>query len=102
MPFAILAAGNVINALSGSVGYLLVMSGHERLVARVFAAVAALNIVLNTVLIPRIGAPGAATATAVSMALWNLTLIVLVRNRLDINSTVFAWLSRSRWGHRDG
>lgn len=102
IPFAILAAGNVVNALSGSVGYLLIMSGNERLVARVFAAVAALNIVLNAVLIPRLGAPGAATATAVSMALWNLTLIVLVRRRLGINSTVFAWLTRGSWGARRG
>jgi O-antigen/teichoic acid export membrane protein len=97
LPFAILALGNVVNALSGSVGYLLIMSGNERTVARVFAAVAAVNIAANLVLIPRMGAAGAATATAVSMALWNLTLIVLVRRRLGIHSTVFAWLYRSRW-----
>jgi O-antigen/teichoic acid export membrane protein len=53
--------------------------------ARNNAAVAAgVNIVLQVLLIPRLGAVGAAIATAVSVALLNLTAAYLVHRSLGI------------------
>ncbi len=86
---AILAAGQLANALFGSVAFLLNMTGHERDTARGLAAAVALNIVLNLLLIPVFGLEGAAVATSVTLVLWNLLLWRAVRRRLGIDSTAF-------------
>lgn len=68
----ILAIGQTINAAVGPTGFLLIMTGYERLqlVNNVIAAV--LNVVLNVVLIQSYGIIGAAAATAASLAILNL------------------------------
>lgn len=81
----ILGAGQLINALSGPVAYLLGLTGSERIVARVQTLAAALNIGLNLLLIPPFGLTGAALATAVSVAFWNITLYLQVRRRMDLD-----------------
>ncbi|MBA7669784.1 hypothetical protein ES703_77918 [subsurface metagenome] len=88
-PLAILAVGQLVNAGMGSVGFLLNMTGHERDVARTLLITAGLNILLNLALIPPFGMAGAASATAVSLALWNFILYQLVKIRIGINSTAF-------------
>ena len=85
----ILCIGQLINAFTGAVTMLLLMTGHERDTAAGVATSAILNIVLNAVLIPRWGLEGAATATAISMAVWNIILVIAVYKRLGLNSTVF-------------
>lgn len=85
---AILSAGQLVNASMGSVGPLLVMTGHERNVAIGVGISAALNIILNVLLIPKWGAAGAATATASSMITWNILLATWVYKTIGIHSTV--------------
>ncbi len=85
-----LAIGQLVNAGAGPVGYLMTMTGHHDASAFVFGCSAVLNIALNAVLIPAFGIAGAAVATAITMACWNLWFIVLVRKRLNINCYVFA------------
>jgi len=89
MPLLVLLIGQVVNSAAGSVGSLLDMTGHERDTARGMAIAAAVNVVLNLVLVPVWGIVGAATATATSMALWNVLLWWRVRRRLGINSLAF-------------
>lgn len=89
-PLAILGVGQLINAGMGSVGFLLNMTGHERDVARTLLITAGLNIILNLVLIPPFGIVGAASASAVSLALWNIMLCFAVKKRLGVKSTAFA------------
>lgn len=89
-PLAILAAGQLINAAMGSMGFLLNMTGHERDVARTLLMTAGLNILLNLALIPTFGMAGAASATAVSLVLWSILLYRIVKRRIGINSTAFA------------
>ena len=88
-PLAILSAGQLVNAAMGSVGFLLNMTGHERDTARIMLFTAALNILLNLALIPAFGSAGAASATTVSLALWNIFLFRAVKKRIGINSTAF-------------
>lgn len=88
-PLLILLVGQVINSLAGSVGYLLNMTGHERDTAMGMGIGVVINLILNLVLVPRWGVEGTATATAVSMALWNGLLWWRVRRRLGINSLAF-------------
>jgi O-antigen/teichoic acid export membrane protein len=80
----ILAAGQYVNVLTGSVGYLLMMTGNERLVRNNMAVAAILNLVLNFVLIRAYGVLGAAIGTAVSIATLNLGAMYLARVKLGI------------------
>jgi O-antigen/teichoic acid export membrane protein len=89
---AILSAGCVINTATGSVGLLLVMTGHERDAAKVLGSSVVLNVVLNAALIPRWGVEGAAIATSISMMLRNVLMVWLVYRRLGIQSTALGKL----------
>jgi O-antigen/teichoic acid export membrane protein len=90
---AILCVGGLMNTACGSVGRLLIMTGHERFVMIATAISTTLNIVLNLVLIPRWNLVGAATATATSMILWNLLLVIGAHRSLGINSTILGKVS---------
>jgi O-antigen/teichoic acid export membrane protein len=82
----ILSVGEMVNASMGSVALLLNMTGNERDVAKGIGIAAALNIVLNAILIPIWGLIGAAVATTISMAIWNIFMAVLVYKKLGICS----------------
>jgi O-antigen/teichoic acid export membrane protein len=89
----ILALGQFVNVATGSVGYLLMMTGHEKLMRNSVAIAAALNLVLNLVLVPIAGTLGAAIATAISLATLNLVATYYSWSRLGI---VILPLVRSR------
>jgi len=91
----ILAIGQLFNAGFGSVVFLLNMTGRERLVVRALAVALILNIGLNFALIPPFGSQGAAAATAMTLALWNLLLWRIVRRELGIDSTAYGAPLRS-------
>lgn len=88
----VLVVSQVIHALCGSVGTLMVMCGHEKEVGWVTTGTALLNVALNFVLIPAFGATGAATATTISLVLWNAILVWRVRRLLGLDSTILAAL----------
>ncbi len=94
-PMIILVFGQIINALTGSVGYLMTMTGHQRQAAIILSIGALLNIILNYILIPRFGLYGAAIATAVTTALWNITMFFFVKKKLNISSSIIGNLWRS-------
>lgn len=80
----ILSLGQFVNVVTGSVTYLLIMCGHEKLTRNNVTLYAILNVILNAVLIPKFGIVGAAVATATSLALMNLTAVALVYRKLAI------------------
>jgi len=80
----ILATGQFVNVATGSVGILLIMTGHERSVRNASVVAGLLNIGLNALLIPSWGALGAATATAISIAILNLICLFFVYRKLSI------------------
>jgi len=81
---AILAVGQFVNVAMGSVGYLLIMSGHERLMRNAVTLTAILNIILNLFFIPRFGIVGAAVATALSVVTLNLIASFMVYKAINI------------------
>ncbi|NES88908.1 MULTISPECIES: flippase [Okeania] len=85
----ILVLGQMVNALCGSVGLLMVMTGHQNQAVVVYGYTALINIVLNGILIPIFGSIGAAIATGLTMAMSNIWLTVLVFRNLGIYSSVF-------------
>ena len=92
----ILVLGQAIGAWCGSVGYLMVMTGHQNKSLPVFIYATVLNIVLNAIAIPLIGAVGAAIATAFCCALWNIWLSFLVVKSVGVSPLVFRGLFQ--WG----
>ena len=90
----ILILGQLVNVGAGSVGYLMEMTGHHKKCAYVFGCSALLNLVLNGILIPTLGIMGAAIATAVTMALWNIWLHQLVVKHIGVQPSIistFLW-----------
>lgn len=82
----VLALGQMVNVSTGSVGYLLMMTGHERLMRNTIVLSAFLNLLGNLVLVPVYGGMGAAVSTAFSLAFMNLLSFVLVNKKLGINT----------------
>ena len=67
-----LTLGQFVNAISGSVGYILQMTGNQVYYQNVILIGSIINILMNFVLIPIYGITGAAIASAVSMVYWNV------------------------------
>ncbi len=80
----ILAIGQFVNVATGSVGYLLIMCGRERLMRNNTLVVGVFSVGMNLVFIPLFGALGAAVAGALSLAIFNLGAFYLVWKSLDI------------------
>ena len=87
LPLCIVAIGQLTNAAFGSVGALLNMTGHEKDTMRGMFIAFVVNVVLNLVLVPEYGMVGAATATAISIFIWNAVLRYYVKKRLGIESS---------------
>lgn len=79
------ALGQLVNCGVGSVGYLLLMSGNQRLLIRVQFVMAGISIAGNVFLIPVLGIVGAAIAAAVINVAGNLWNLRHVRSALGIS-----------------
>jgi len=79
---AIMAVGQFVNVATGSVGYLLNMSGHEKDYRRVTLFAGPLTIVMSYALVIHCGVTGAAIATAVGLSLQNIGALFMVKKRL--------------------
>ena len=82
----VLAIGQLVNVSMGSVGYLLMMTGHERLMRNNIIFSAMVNLLGNLLLVPTYGAIGAAVSTAFSLSLMNIISYTLVNKKLKINT----------------
>ena len=88
----ILATGQFINIATGSVGYLLSMTGHERSVRDNVLISGVISVGLGLTLIPLFGVIGAATAYACGVASQNLLGVYQVKKHLGFNTLLF-WKS---------
>jgi O-antigen/teichoic acid export membrane protein len=78
----ILLFGQWINALCGSVGLLLSMSGHERDLRNITLISGGLAILLAVLFTLEFGAAGTAWATALAIIVQNIMALVMVKKRL--------------------
>jgi O-antigen/teichoic acid export membrane protein len=83
----ILTTGQLLNVAAGSVGLVLSMLGHEMETVKASVCAVIINAVLAVVLIPEMGASGAAVATAVSVAYWNIQLVLRTYSLTQLNTT---------------
>lgn len=77
-----ISIGKLVNAATGSVGWLLNMTGNQSLYCAIVFIGGVLNILLNFALIPKMGINGAALANMVSMIFINLVSLVYVKKKL--------------------
>jgi len=80
----IIAVAQLVNVSTGSVGFLLNMTGHERLMRNIALTCNALGLGAFFVLISMLGAVGAAMALAFVLVCQNLVALFFVWRRLGI------------------
>jgi O-antigen/teichoic acid export membrane protein len=85
----VLLWGQLVAAITGPVGFVLSMTGHERVLARVIAVTTVLGLAAHAVAIPLWGASGAAWATSGARAASNLALAWVVWRTLRLR--VWPW-----------
>ncbi len=90
LSLTVLAFGQFVNVACGSVGILLIMTGHERLIRNIMVVAGTINIALNVILIPYFGALGAAIATTASLSAMNMLSVIYVYRKLSINMIALA------------
>jgi O-antigen/teichoic acid export membrane protein len=84
----ILAIGELVNVLTGYGGLVLVMTGHEKDLARSVALGAVVNLGLTVLLIPIVGIDGAAIGTATGLVCSNLLMTWLAWRRIGVWAAV--------------
>ncbi len=84
----ILCLAQLVNAFTGPVGWLLNMTGHQKVNARILGWITGLNLLLNLPAILWLGLPGAALVTGSLQAVKNLWTWLEVRRRLGVNSSI--------------
>ncbi len=84
----LLTISQVVNFATGSVGYLLTMTGHQRTAIKLLFLCALLTTLLSILLIPRYGVSGAAIAAATNNIVLNVLMAIAVHRKIGINSTL--------------
>jgi O-antigen/teichoic acid export membrane protein len=77
----VLALGQLINTACGPTAQLLNVTGHHKQFRNIAFTGALLNVVLNFFLIPQYGILGAAVASAISMAGWNIVASWYIKHK---------------------
>lgn len=80
----ILAIAQLVNVATGSVGFLLTMTGHEALMRNIALSANAISLGLFVILIPLFDELGAALALASALVLQNFIALLFVWRRLGI------------------
>lgn len=80
----ILTLGQMINVSVGANGSIMKMCGYEKLLFKNIILMVIINIILNIVLIPKIGILGAALATGISIAIVNIIKAFQVKILLNL------------------
>lgn len=97
LPLLILILGQLVNVGSGSVGLLMVLTGHERQSMIVLGWCALIISALCLVVIPVFGIVGAAVVSMLGISLWNIWIYRLVVRNVGIHPSVFFAAKRLLW-----
>ncbi len=81
--------GGIINAGTGCVGYMLLMTGHQKLSFVNSVAGIVVNVIFGVILTPRYGAMGTAISTGLAVIVLNLARVLQVRLLLKIQP--YSW-----------
>lgn len=90
----IILIGQLINAFSGSIAFLMTMTKYHKESLYILSIAAILNLTLNILLIPMFGLEGAAATTAITTTFWNLTMYFYIKRKLKIDSSILGFLNK--------
>lgn len=82
----ILAFGQLIGSLSGSVGIILQMTGNQKTFRSIALVALIFNLILNLILVKYYSIIGAAIATTISLMILNVTSAIYIKRKLKIKS----------------
>ena len=68
---------------------MMTMTGNQRVFLLVYVFAGIIDVILNFILVPSLGMNGAAIASAVSLAVLNLTMYFIVKKKLQIKVSAF-------------
>jgi O-antigen/teichoic acid export membrane protein len=95
VPLLIIAAGQAVAALFGPAAVVAALAGAPRIPVAAMVVGTTLNAAINLMLVPRLGATGAAIATATALACTAAVAWAATRARLGgLDTSLFAALSR--------
>jgi O-antigen/teichoic acid export membrane protein len=83
----ILLVGQCLNALAGNTVFLMSMTGYQAAALRIVIVAVLANIVLNSILIPRLGMEGAAWGSLVATLVWRTTMTSYLIKNTNIRSS---------------
>lgn len=89
-----IAIGQFVNAISGSVGTLLKMTGKQVFFRNVMTVTMVLSIGLNILLIPKYGINGVAFATMLTTILKNLCFVFYIKHHFNIMTLYIPFISK--------
>jgi O-antigen/teichoic acid export membrane protein len=75
----ILTLGQFVHSVSGSVGFILQMTGREKAFQYIISVASILSVLLSVAIIPSYGVIGAAIANTVSIGLWNILSVLYIK-----------------------
>jgi O-antigen/teichoic acid export membrane protein len=82
MALIFLVVGQFVNAVSGSTGLFMNMTGHERPLRNIILGAATINVISNLLLIPRYGINGASFSAMISLTFWNVYTLIYIKSKL--------------------
>ncbi|MGB1204792.1 MAG: flippase [Chitinophagales bacterium] len=87
----LLCMAQFFNLFFGSVGTVLMMTGHEKKAFIGLIISTLCNISCNYALIPKYGLNGAALATLISIFIWNFLLFLILKKTLQLDSSILGF-----------
>lgn len=88
---AILVAGQIVNVATGSVAYLLTLSGHEKDLKNIIIILTPISVLLSFILANVWGLTGVAVAMAISAININILAYIMVVKRLGFHTIKFSF-----------
>jgi len=82
----ILSIGQLFNLATGGVGQLLIMAGYDKENRNITLIFLVLNLILNCIFIKYFGITGAAIVSSSTVALLNITRVIVAKNRTGIST----------------
>lgn len=82
----VLAIGQLVNVLTGNIGLLLSMTGHEKAQRNILLVSLIVSLIIGVILIPNYGPLGAAMMASTTTVLVNVASYIYVLTKLRINT----------------
>lgn len=80
LPLLILLVGQFFNTICGPTGVVLQLTGYQKVFRNIVLVSAAINILLNYMIIPHYGILGAACVNSFSIIFWNIWASIKIQN----------------------